>query len=129
MKLALVSFIVLITAGAIHASLASLTKEELTTYNRALEQAKYYVYYEELREGKDRAVIFEMRRIGEDGGYWVYEVTLVLRIAHQDFHRKFKQKVEKIELAKPSLLNRIFTDVGKIGGGIAVGILIGILAF
>jgi hypothetical protein len=70
-----------------------------------------------------------MRRIGEDGGYWVYEVTLVLRIAHQDFHRKFKQKVEKIELAKPSLLNRIFTDVGKIGGGIAVGILIGILAF
>lgn len=117
----------LCTPVPLFADLSSLTNKELADYKRATEQARYYKYYEALLKGEDRAIIFQSEQIGEEGDFWIYEITLILRVADQDFHRKFKQKVEKTG-NKDSRFMTILKESGKYAVGIIVGILIGAIA-
>jgi hypothetical protein len=104
------------------ANLSSLTEQELLVYKKALEQAKFYKYYEALVKGEDKLTKISFQKMGEAGDKWVYQVTLHLKVADQEFHRDFIQEVEKEEKTG------FWANLGDTALKVGIGILIGVAA-
>lgn len=80
------------------ADLSSLTDAELRAYKKALQQARYYKYYEGLVKGEDRIKVVDVKKVSvsdltKTTKLFVFEIKVDLTIKDKVFRRTMKMPV------------------------------------